>query len=59
MMYKLLCLFIILQVITRINCECTQAEFEQADNAFLIITVFSDSRSYFPTDDEGFDKQCK
>ena len=52
-------LFILIQLIVIINGQCSQTDYKKADRAFLILTVFSDSNTLFPTTDELMTKQCK
>lgn len=51
--------FGLLLLIGIINGQCTQTDYEKADQSFLTLSVFSDTNSLFPTDDQTMTKQCK
>ena len=59
MISKTIGLFVVVQLIAGVSCQCSPKDYADADDAFLFVTVFGYPKASFPTDEAAFDKICK
>ena len=59
MISKTIALLVLVQLVANTNGQCQQKDYDEADEAFQMITVFGHPKASFPESDAGMTKLCK
>ena len=56
---KTIALLVLIQLVANADGQCAQKEYDEADEAFLFITVFGHPKVSFPQQDPAMQQLCK